>query len=148
MKTEENIMNWKDIVSSYNIKTVSVTGSSLFVNGELVCIYKYEKVAKEVAKKIEQFKGVKDKTYRREFESTEAIVIVETNDYKKFKVYKEEYIDMVTTKPKEYAGSFTAEDIEGAINSEKKISNFIADKFNLSNVYSVNDFTLVVKEEI
>jgi len=84
-------------------------------------------------------------TFVRDFESKEAVIKVETNNYETFVVYKEEYRKDFTTHPKIYVGSFTSEDIDGAINSEKKISDFIAEKFNFTDVYSLNDFH---KEEV
>jgi hypothetical protein len=78
-------------------------------------------------------------TFVRDFESKEAVIKVETDNYETFIVYKEEYRKDFTTHPKIYVGSFsfTSEDIDGAINSEKKISDFIAEKFNFTNVWGL-----------
>jgi len=81
----------------------------------------------------------------RDFESKEATIKVETDNYKIFAVYKEEYRKDFTTHPKIYVGSFISEDIDGAFNSELTISDFIAENFNFTNVYSLNDFH---KEEV
>jgi len=88
------------------------------------------------------------KTYQREFESKEAIVTVETNNYEHFVVYKNEYRSDFTTHEKIYTGSFTSEELDEigiGWAGEKFISDFLADRYSLTNVYSLNDFSEVTQ---
>ena len=77
---------------------------------------------------------------KREFESTEAKITVETDDFNQFVIYAEHYQKNYSTSPKKRIGDFKSEDIKGMINSERLISDFIGSKLNITNVYSLNDF--------
>ena len=61
-------------------------------------------------------------------------ILVETHDYKDFKIIVGGGKNPIKTY------KFISEDIDGYINSEKKISDFIGLETGLFNVYSLNDF--------
>jgi len=82
-------------------------------------------------------------TFLREFESTEALIYVETIEFKTFDVYEKRYAidDPYYTFPKEKVGSFTNEDLNRiGCNSEKHMSDFISKRYGYTFVYSLNDF--------
>ena len=76
----------------------------------------------------------------REFESKEALITVVTEDYEVFSVYEERYLENYKVAPKVKIGEFISKDIDGRINSEKTFSDFLQNRFNITDVYSVNDF--------
>ena len=82
-------------------------------------------------------------TFLREFESTEALIYVETTEFKKFNVYEERYAvdDQDYNFPREKVGTFTDKDLNGiGCNSEKHMSDFISKRYGYTFVYSLNDF--------
>lgn len=81
--------------------------------------------------------------YLREFESTEALIYVETTDFKTFNVYEERYAvdDHGYNFPREEVGTFTDENLNGIYcNSEKGFSDFLSKRYGYTFVYSLNDF--------
>jgi len=79
--------------------------------------------------KLREFVGTKD-----EYPNETAIVLT-TNDYNNINVWQE-----AENSSFKKIGAFNASEIDNAMHGEKKISRFLENKFDLKNIYSLNDF--------
>lgn len=70
-----------------------------------------------------------------------SLIFIKTEDFKTFTLYEEKNIGDNLGLPREKIGTFTTEDLNGiGWNSEKGMSEFIANRYGYTEVYSLNDF--------
>lgn len=81
--------------------------------------------------------------FTRAFECEDRQIEVRTNDFINFGVWTVAYYGDYNPKTEKLIGEFHSNHLNNAcvgFNSEKPMSDFLAKRYKLNNVYSVNDF--------
>jgi len=85
------------------------------------------------------------KIFVREFECEDRRIEVRTKDFVHFGVYTTVHYGDYNPKEEKLNGEFNTNDLNGiGWNSEKAMCDFLAKRYKLNNVYSLNDFKEIV----